>query len=344
MKSIRSSFHSLTVMSILVYPVMAEANVQPRQTPQLDRLASDISLLGYIPAGGELSILAASDYWFGLLSGVRFLPGDSDELVSVLADTSDECRYFGTAPWTPGGDLVLVTAPSSICLPSGLEPAVESGHEVTFKMDGYEYLNDPRTAVGTPDLEVLELIPDSTGQFSFDTPVRGVYWIEVMQQTHSGPSIVLLFPVIAGGTAADIFSGVIKTADSEASCPSEVLNELNLIRRNRGIPALTPSKALDSLATMRAQNLAFSGSFSHFGLNICSLPEILPEDISIYAENIGRGKGYQEAWSMILISPFHLQTCLSEAYNKIGISGAVDSSEYEWQLVLVLVLASGADR
>jgi uncharacterized protein YkwD len=74
------------------------------------------------------------------------------------------------------------------------------------------------------------------------------------------------------------------------------------------------------------------------------LPEILPEDISIYAENIGRGKGYQEAWSMILISPFHLQTCLSEAYNKIGISGAVDSSEYEWQLVLVLVLASGADR
>ncbi len=341
MKSIRSSLRLVSAVSILICPAMAD-NV-PLRTPLLDSLASDISILGYIPAGGELSILAASDHWFGLLSGVRFLPGDSDELVSVLENTSNEYSYYGTAPWTPDGDLVLVTAPSSICLPSGLEPEVESGHEVIFGMNGYEFLNEPRTAVSTPDLEVIELVPDSAGRFSFYTPVKGVYWVEVMQQTGSGPSIVLLFPVIAGGTAVDIFRGAMKTADSEAACPSEIVNELNSIRRNMGIQALTSIEALDSLAAIRAQNLALSGSFSHFGLNISSLPEMLPEDISVYAENIGRGRGYQEAWSMILISPFHLQTCLSEAYNQIGISGAVDSSEYEWQLVLVLVLASGMD-
>jgi len=64
----------------------------------------------------------------------------------------------------------------------------------------------------------------------------------------------------------------------------------------------------------------------------------------VYGENIGRGRGYQEAWSMILISPFHLQTCMAEAYTHMGISGAVETSEYEWQLVLVQVFASGVNE
>ena len=46
---------------------------------------------------------------------------------------------------------------------------------------------------------------------------------------------------------------------------------------------------------------------------------------------------------MILTSPFHLQTCLSESCTHAGIAGAVDSSEYEWQLVLVQVFASGVN-
>lgn len=340
----RTIFFAAALISMFICPWMAEANVPPRRIPQLDSLASDISSLMYIPSGGEMLVLAASNNWFGLLSGVRLLPGDSDELDSVLADTTGKWRYFGSAPWTPGGDIVLVTAPPTECLPYNVESTVAAGSEVVFNLDGYELLSEPRTAIGTPDMEVLEINPDSTGRFAFSTPSQGVYWVEVMQQTSSGPSIVLLFPVIAGGTAADVFRGTIGIPVSEVDSPLEILHELNNIRRSMGIPILEPSKTLDSLASIRAGNLAFSGSFSHSGLNTGSLFEILPEGISVYGENIGRGRGYQEAWSMILISPFHLQTCISETYTHLGISGAVDSSEYEWQLVLVQIFASGADE
>ena len=327
---------------IFVCPRMVEANVVPQRIPQLDSLACDISSIGYIPSGGEMLILAASNNWFSLLSGVRLLPGDSDEMDSMLADTSGKWGYFGSASWAPGGDIVLVTAPPSICLPYNLTPVVAAASEATFYIDGYELLNSPQTAVGTPDLEVLEINPDGAGRFAFSTPLTGVYWVEVMQQTASGPSIELLFPVIAGGTAADVFSGIIEIPVSEVDSPSEILQELNNIRRSREIPILKPSEILDSLASIRAANLAYSGSFSHFGQG--SLPEILPESISVYAENIGRGRGYQEAWSMILISPFHLQTSMSETYTHTGISGAVDTEEYEWQLVLVQIFASGVDE
>ncbi len=321
---------------------MAEANVPPQHIPQLDSLASDMSLMGYIPQGGEMLVLAASNNWFGLLSGVRLLPGDSDELDSILADTTGKWRYFGSALWSTGGDVLLVTAPEPKCLPRNMEHAVRAGSEAVFYLDGYELLHEPRTAVSTPYLEVLEINPDSTGRFVFSTHSRGVYWVEVMQQTESGPSIELLFPVIAGGTAEDVFRGTIDIPVSIADSPSEILNELNSLRQSRGIPILESSEILDSLASIRAGNLAFSASFSHFGLNTGSLAEILPEGISAYGENIGRGRGYQEAWSMILISPFHLQTCMSQTYTHTGISGAVDSSEYEWQLVLVQIFASGA--
>lgn len=337
----RTCFYITSVISILVFPCRALADMPPQRIPQLDSLASDISLMGYIPSGGEMLILAASNNWFGLLSGVNLIPGDSDELDSILADTTGKWRYFGSALWTPAGDIVLVTAPPSTCLPCNMELAVAAGSEAVLYLEGYELLGEPRTAVCTPDLEVLEINPDSTGRFVFKTPLKGVYWVEVMQQTASGPSIALLFPVIAGGTAADVFRGAIEIPFSEAASPSEILHELNKIRRNRGIPILEPSKTLDSLASIRAGNLAFSSSFSHFGQG--SLPEILPEGISVYCENIGRGRGFQEAWSMILISPFHLQTCISGTYTHAGISGAVDSSEYEWQLVLVQIFASGVN-
>lgn len=323
---------------------MAETNAPPQRNPHLDSLASDISSIGYIPSGGEMLILAASNNWFSLLTSVKLLPGDSDELLSIPADTTGEWSCYGSAFWTPEGDVLLVSAPAPGCLPYDIRPAHQTTSEAEFYLDGYELLIEPRTAVSTPDLEVLRIIPDSTGRFAFDTPRTGVYWVEVMQQTESGPSVELLFPVIAGGTADDIFRGVIDIPVSEADSPAGILHELNSIRQSRGIQVLESSEILDSLASTRAGNLAFSSSFAHFGLNTGSLPEILPADISVYGENIGRGRGYQEAWSMLLLSPFHLQTCMSEAYTHVGISGAVDTEEWEWQLVLVQVFASGVNE
>jgi len=325
-------------------PGAAEANDLPLRMPELDSLACDISRLGYIPSGGDILILAASNHWYTLLSGVRLLPAESDEMASVLTDTSGKWSFYGTAPWTRSGDLVLVTAPSYVCLPSDPEPSVAAGSNISFRIHGYDLLNYPRTAISTPDLTVLEISPDSAGQFSLQTRMTGVYWIEVMQQTPSGPSIELLFPIVAGGTALDVLAGIVESIDSGADCPENILQELNNLRHSMGIHVLRRSRTLDSLASLRAEDLAFSGSYVHFGCDTGSLPDILPAEISVYGENIGRGRDFQEAWSMILISPFHLQTCLSEAYTHAGLSGAVDSSVFEWQLVLVQIFASKADE
>ncbi len=341
MKSMRICFCASAVLLILLCPVAAKAVQEPQRIPQLDSLAADISAMGLIPTGGRLPVLAASNNWFGLLSGVRFLPGDSDELTSIFTDTTGECRYYGSALWSAGGDIVLVTAPSFECRAYGMRSAVETGTQVFFRLDGYDGLDNPRTAVGTPDLEVIEIIPDSNGTFAFNTPVQGVYWVEVMCLTESGPSVELLFPVIAGGDASDVFRGAIEITDSEAASPAEVLSELNSIRFNRGIPLLQSSNILDSIAVIRAGSLAYSGSSSHYAYNGHGLEDILPNGISVFGENIGRGTGYQEAWTMILISPFHFQTCMSPEYSHAGIAGSVDSSEYEWQLVMVQVFTAG---
>ncbi len=317
-----------------------EAGCESVRIPSLDSLASDIALLGYVPSGGNLPVLAASNHWFGLLSGVQLLPGDSRELNAILEDSSGKWGYYGIADLSTGGDKVLVLAPPPRCLPLELKSEVPTGSETGFILDGYETLQNPQAAIRTPGMQVIDLIPDSTERCKFSAAEHGIYWVEIMEQTISGPSITLLFPVISGGTATDVLLGDIPSSASDAACPEDVLDELNILRENAGIPALHRESMLDSIALIRAGALAFSGTSIHFSPLNSNLPDILPEGVETYGENIGRGAGYQEAWSMILISPFHLRTCMSPTFRNIGIAGAVDSGAYEWQLVLVQIFTS----
>lgn len=285
-------------------------------------------------------MLAAANRWFGLLSGVQLLPGDSRELITIQEDTSGKWGYYGIADWSAFGDKVLVLAPPPRCLPLQIQSEVPAGSEIAFILDGYETLRNPQAAVRTPGMQVTDLIPDSTGRCVFSAEEHGIYWVEIMEYTTSGPSISLLFPVISGGTAVDVLMGDMPSAGSDASCPEDVLDEMNTLRKNEGIPALHREIMLDSIAFIRAGALACSGTSVHFSPLNSDLPDILPAGVETYAENIGRGAGYQEAWSMILISPFHLRTCMSPAYRNIGIAGAVDSGAYEWQLVMVQIFTS----
>lgn len=286
-------------------------------------------------------VLAASSGWFGPLSGVRILPGESEEPEGIPEFSAGIRDRYGSAPWSAGGDMVLVTAPSPSCVPLGLSPGVPVGSSVSFRLKGFLRLKKPEVAVLTPTMEVIELLPDSSGGIGFSAMNRGVYWVEVMQHTAGGPIIELLFPVIAGGNAADVLSGSIPLPRSGADSPSMVLEELNRLRESMGIPPLLRTDALDSIAAIRAGNLAFSGAFNHIDLEAGSLEQIIPRGVGRYGENIGRGRGYREAWSMILISPLHLRTCISGDYSRAGLAGAVDCREYQWQLVLVQVFASG---
>ncbi|MFO8184613.1 MAG: hypothetical protein R6U39_10655 [Candidatus Aegiribacteria sp.] len=320
------------------------ASSTPVRMEALDSLACGISALGYVPSGGNLIVLAASSGWFGPLSGVRVLPGESEEVDGVPETIPGRRVRYGSAPLSGGGDIVLVTAPPPSCVPLGLSPGVPVGTSVSFRLKGFGRLKKPEVAVLTPRMEIIELQPDSSGAIGFSVPDRGIYWVEVMQGTAAGPVIELLFPVIAGGDAADVFSGSIPTPQSRADSPSMVLAELNQLRESMGIPPLLRTEELDSAAGIRAGNLAFSGVFNHIDLEAGSLEQIIPPGVRRYGENIGRGRGYREAWSMILISPFHLRTCISGDYSRAGLAGAVDCREYQWQLILVQVFASGTDK
>lgn len=342
MKSMRTSFAvTITFLIPVFFPAQRiEAGCGPVRISSLDSLASDISLLGYVPSGGNLLVLAAANQWFGLLSGVQLLPDDSRELNSIQEDTSGKWGYYGIADWSVGSDKVIVLAPPPRCLPLDIQSEVPTGSETSFILDGYETLRDPQAAIRTPGMQVTDLRPDSTGRCTFSAAEHGIYWVEVMEQTTSGPSITLLFPVISGGTVTDVLLGDIPSTASDTACPEDVLDEMNMLRKSAGIPALHRENMLDSIAFIRAGALAFSGTSVHFSPLNSNLPDILPAGVEAYGENIGRGAGYQEAWSMILISPFHLRTCLSPTYRNIGIAGAVDSGAYEWQLVMVQIFTS----
>ena len=338
---IRFSLTAL-VATALLCPAQNFAGPLIRAEP-LDSLAARISRLGRIPQGGMFGVLAASCGWPGAVNGVQLLPGDSPELRSLLNQPREQPSYYGLSRWSSGGDVVVVTAPSQECVPLSVPDAVSPGDSVIIELRGYDDLCKPVAALGSPSLDTFVLHPDTAGRIGFLLPDPGVYWVEVMQHTVGGPVVEILFPIVSGGTYNDVLEGRIPLLMSNAGSPEEILEELNFLRTARGMEPLIRDADLDEAAAERAGNLALLGSLDHIDREAGSLEEEIPSWVSLFGENIGRGNGYQEAWSMILISPMHLMTCMSPDYDRIGLAGSVDCTSYQWQLVLVQVFASAMD-
>ena len=186
-------------------------------------------------------------------------------------------------------------------------------------------------------MNVVDLYPDSSGSVQISTDEKGLYWIEVMEDGADGPSISLLFPIVSGGTVMEVLSGDIPLISSEATSLSSVFNEMNLLRGASGLPELQRSPLLDSIARSRACELALTGSSAHMGPGLNGLESMLPHAVETFAENIGRGRDFKEAWSMVLVSPFHLRTVLSEEYEYAGLGAALESASGQWQTVIVQV-------
>ncbi len=280
--------------------------------------------------------MAAASGWFGRIGEVTVVGSSSEELVELLSDSTGEITYYGAAPWT-GDELLLVTAPPPYCLPMGLEPTVPVGSEVLMTLDGYRNLRSPAAALMAPGMTITDLTVDSAGVTGFRAQTRGVYWVEVLREGERGPAVELLFPVIAGGTTAEAVAGELPGYETDAGSAGDILAEMNELRLRAGVEPLRSSAFLDSLARMRAVALALSGGEDHLPARGASLGEMLPARAGGYAENIGRGAGFREAWSIILISPFHLRTCLSPELVYAGMGSALDSEPFMWQLVVVQV-------
>jgi hypothetical protein len=342
----RDSIFQVHMATIIISLVLAGGAVPalalPAVSEHLDRLAADIARMGYVPRGGDLLLLASANGWFGIVNDVILHPASVDwrEVLEEYGQGSDAC-FAGSWSTDNPGLTVVVTAPPRELFPSGLPASLMPGDTVTFRIGGgWEDLNSPILAMELPDMTVLDMDEESDGSFTFVAAQPGVYWIELLEEGDNGPEVLLLFPLVSGGSARDVLDGRIPYPFSMATSAEEILEELNMFRASKGLLPLERDAALDSIARIRACDLSLSGSTSHFSDDGTGLGDLL-HGYGRYAENIGRGTGFDEAWSMLLISPMHLRTCLDPGFSMIGTGASVDMQHDQWQIVLVQVFTSG---
>jgi uncharacterized protein YkwD len=322
-------------------PAGADAGV-PELSPGLCSLASVIAEYGFLPRGGDLLLMASACGWYGFVSDVIVHPGavDTGYILEQYAFSDPGAMLVGHAVSPDSGLTVVVRASPPMVAPTGVPAAVSVGDSVSFCLEGATGgLESPTLAVEMPDLTVTDLAMTETWCTGFEASIPGVYWIELLDMGDNGPEVILLFPVVAGGTAFDVLTGDIPYPRSAASSAGEVLEELNGLRTSMGIRPLACDPALDSIGEIRARGLALSGSTSHFDDNGNGIGDLLDGSVS-YGENIGRGAGFDEAWSMLLISPLHLRTCLDPSFASYGSGASVDTGRDRWQLVLVQVFTA----
>lgn len=325
---------SLVLVAALSIPSERAENA-PIRYEELDSLAAAIGHLGNVPSGGRLLVMSASAGWPGPVGDIVIGRLGTDP--APVSPTAYPCygRWEGSE-----GEVVNVSAPLPGCVPCGLPLSTRPGERIRFELNGIDTLGEAAVALSSPGMSVEVLHPDSTGGFEIRTPDRGVYWLEVMALGGRGPEVALLVPVISGASPEQVVRGDTRISESRAGSVVEVLSELNSMRLSKGLLPLEYDHRLGAIARSRAVELAVNGGVDHLSDAGGSVRDLLPDGVSFVAENIGRGSGFSEAWSMILISPFHLMSCLSPTATDVGIGASVQIERDSWQLVLVQVLAS----
>jgi len=223
----------------------------------------------------------------------------------------------------------------------GVRPAAPTVAEETLSISGLETLADPLVTVLHPSMSVETLSVDSTGLTTAGFPETGLHWLEVTSRNDGDPVVVALLPLVRGGSMRDALEGELRPDSPEVVSADEVLADLNGLRAAAGLVPLAADSGLEEMARSRAVTIAESGELRHLTQG-AGLPEMMRGTDLAYAENIARGAGFSEAWSMILISPTHVASCLSSRFTRAGFSAALAAGPGEWQLVLVQVLADGS--
>jgi uncharacterized protein YkwD len=311
----------------------AETGPPAGRVPPLDSLAADIIALGAIPESGRLILLAAFNGWPGPIGSITLIEGPPDENLDLFTPGDALWGYAGEGD---GG--VLVTAAAPPCIPEGLPLGTSPGDTVRFRLLVSGAPVDS-VLLSAPDSRTTGSISDAEGWYTFRTASPGIYWVEAMADGGFGPEVLLLLPVLCGMRPEDALADGSGIPSSHASSLEQVFAEMNELRGMLGGLALARDSALDLVAGQRADSIALSGQVRHSP----GLAAEMGEGGNLFAENIGRGSGLDEAWSMILTSPAHLSACLCERYDRVGMAAAVDVGREGWQLVLVQVFSGRAD-
>lgn len=306
---------------------------------QLDDLARMILLKKRIPEAGELLLLSAAAGWPGMTTSVQLVPSFiSVEQVLESVSRADTVVY-GTCSDIKG-NTILVTADKHTCIPFLDSYFIREDRAVSFIIYGIEEIQDAEVLVLTPQMEVFELFPDSSGNLSIENIRRGIYWVEVISNKNSNPHVEILFPLIAGYSLMDVLTGCIRFYSSGSVSLDDIFAEINLIRKVKGLEEVERNEELDSLARIRSCSLVLTNDLDHQLSDFKSLGDLLAEKPEYFAENLSRARSFAEAASMIFISPSHLYTVLDERYSQVGISASVQVDESGWQIVLVEIFTS----
>lgn len=299
-----------SMVSGLILTLVTAAALSGGRYASLDSLASSILRIDRIPAGSELLRHAARAGWFWPL-GAIWLHGET----TVVVPDSLAWGLAGSDDW-----LCLVTAPPpAFSLAAPVPSVAEPGDTVSFNPGG-----DPpamRGAVLSPCLQV-RLVED--GSIVLDQ--EGTWWLEYMSETEFGPQVQLLTPIAVGDPGAWPGNGWSET---------EILRGFNNLRRKLNVDPLSESSFLNGLASVRARQARSWGGAFHSYPGSAGTSEMMPPAYGGWAENIALGESITEAVEMILISPFHLASCIDGRYSFIGL-GSVSGRE---GTVLVLILS-----
>jgi len=323
-----------TLIALLTWTLAAGAAENRR--PALDVMARAIMNHGAIPRGPELILLGVASGWRGTVTGIRM--GDS------AAALVPEGTLYGT--YTFEGTTVTVTGSPPRAGLCDIAPAGPVVGEEEMTLAGLQNLEDPLVTLMHPDMSVDTLLPDSSGRAAAHLGEEGVHWVEITSMDRGDPTVVCLLPLVRGLSLQEAMTDQIKAGGPEVYSAEDVLDDLNRIRAARGLQSLEADPELFEMARARSMVLAESGQMRHLTSGGTALPEMMTGTEAAYAENIAMGAGWSEAWSMILISPTHMASCLRPSFGRAGIAAGLTADSTGWQLVMVQVFAddSGRDR
>lgn len=183
----------------------------------------------------------------------------------------------------------------------------------------------PRVWVALPSGRVEEVAAGAGPAFRATVafPARGRYVVEVTADGPGGPEVAMLLPVAAGGAPLDAPA---RRPEEDPSDPAEaaaaVVRALNATRQEQGLPALSPSRALATVAIRHSEAMAAAGVVAHV------LPR--PGDAGdrlraagvayrVVLENVALSTSALGAHRVAEESPAHLAAILHAGATQVGV-------------------------
>ncbi|MFO7626391.1 MAG: CAP domain-containing protein [Candidatus Fermentibacteraceae bacterium] len=303
-----------SMVSGLISTLVTAAALSGGRYAPLDSLASSILKLDRIPTGSELLRHASMAGWFWPLGAVWVHRETAGAIPDSLA--------WGMAESDDG--VCLITAPPpAFSLEAPIPAFAEPGDTIRFIPRG-----DPTAMRGAVLSPALQVHPVEDGSIVLDR--EGTWWLEYMSETDFGPQVQILTPIAVGNPGAWPGNGWSGT---------EILTGFNNLRRKLRVAPLSESPFLNGLASLRARQARSWGGAFHSYPGSAGTSDMMPPAYGGWAENIALGSSITEAVEMILVSPFHLASCIDGRYAFMGL-GSVSGREGTL-LVIILSESSG---